>query len=78
MGYATDLAEARKEIFLRMGLDGWNQIDPVQQIAFFVNTVRKPERSATSSPQRSQRLLGRPNAKFKGFGSAFPIDGEAA
>jgi hypothetical protein len=34
-GYSFDLGQAGTGIFLRMGLDRWNRIDPVQQIRFF-------------------------------------------
>jgi hypothetical protein len=33
VGYRSDLGEAGMEIFLKMGLDRANHVDPVQQIA---------------------------------------------
>ena len=38
--YRFDLGQARTEFFLQRGLDGGNQIDPVQEIGFFKNPVR--------------------------------------
>src|SRR3954453_2237480 len=37
--YNFDLGQRRKEMFLQMGLDRANQIDPVQQIRFFENSA---------------------------------------
>jgi hypothetical protein len=31
------------EIFLQMGLDGWNQIDPLREITFFKTAIRSPD-----------------------------------
>jgi hypothetical protein len=36
----SDLGQAGREIFLQTGLDRANQIDPLQQIAFFKTPVR--------------------------------------
>ena len=38
-GYSFDLGEAGTEMFLQMGLDRANQIDPVQQIPLCAHTV---------------------------------------
>src|SRR5207302_9247255 len=35
--YSFDLGQRRKEMFLQMGLDRANQIDPPQQIRFFAH-----------------------------------------
>jgi hypothetical protein len=45
-GFRFDLGRRRSGIFLQMGLDWWNQFDPLQQIRFFETLVPGPHRAA--------------------------------
>jgi hypothetical protein len=51
-GYRGDLGRARSGIFLQMGLDYPNQIDPLEQIRFFKTAVRSPDEANGSARSR--------------------------
>jgi hypothetical protein len=44
-GFRFDLGRRRSGIFLQMGLDWWNQFDPLQQIRFFETPVCGPDQA---------------------------------
>jgi hypothetical protein len=47
-GSRDDLGQVETEIFLQIGLDGWNQIDLVQKISFWAQRVLEAIRGRES------------------------------